>query len=293
MANDEAVNENDPDAIAANPPVKAIDPKQHFRVGANDGKWLEYDERGVPTKNIKKKKPTKKEKDGLETEFLDAKKKYQQYLKDVEEWEQKKLDAENSLEGTDRLRWAMRQVNVKNCEDKNTPLLVDRLEDLFEVMGWDQLTKKEVTVVKKAARDPDVGGDNLDLETLRRYTKEIMPVKLLEERLKADIVEDVKVEDVYSPRTWRGKLDGSKQEKKSGGKSPRGSKSPRGGASPRGGNKGSTSPRGKTGDKKASQKTVSMDKSPSGSSPKSPRGGGGGGGGAKSPRGGSTKSKKK
>ncbi len=36
------------------------------------GKWAEYDDRGVPTKNIKKKKPAKKENDGLEVFFHDA-----------------------------------------------------------------------------------------------------------------------------------------------------------------------------------------------------------------------------
>merc|ERR1712100_943675 len=149
--------------------------------------------------------------------------------KDVEQWEQRKLDAENALEKTDRLRWAFRQIG----EEKNSPILIDELEDFFEKMGWSQLTKKEISAVKKVARDPELGGDSLDLQALRKYTNEIMPVRLLEGRLKADVVEEINPEEIYSPRTWRGKLDAKKDGK--GGKSPRSKspKSPRGDKSPR------------------------------------------------------------
>ena len=40
------------------------------QVGEHEGKWSEYDDRGVPAKNLKKKKPTKKEKEVLEAEYL-------------------------------------------------------------------------------------------------------------------------------------------------------------------------------------------------------------------------------
>merc|ERR1711879_409602 len=101
---------------------------------------MEYDERGVPTRNAKKKKPTKKERDQLEQEYLDCKKLWVQYQLDVEAWEQSKVDAENALEKTDRLRWAFRQVG----SDKNAPIQVEELDDLFRIMGWQRLSESEL-----------------------------------------------------------------------------------------------------------------------------------------------------
>mmetsp|Transcript_79960 Transcript_79960/g.232149 ORF Transcript_79960/g.232149 Transcript_79960/m.232149 type:complete len:295 (-) Transcript_79960:105-989(-) len=258
---------NDPDVIAAHPPEKAVDPKLHFQVGENEGKWSEYDDRGVPTKNSKKRKPTKKEKDNLEAEFLDAKKKYQQYLKDVEEWQKQLVEAEASLEYSDKLRWAFRQIGP----DKKSPIVIDELEDIFRIAGWDELSKREVGRIKKSAAEFADEENRLDLEALRKFTSLQMPVLLLEERLSGDAVNDLALADLYSPRTWRKKLEdaelvgGPKKEKKDKkGKKDAGRSSPR---SPRGGGAsardGPSSPRG---DRKKSRKDGE-------SSPRSPRGG--------------------
>lgn len=283
-ANPGGLGENDPDHIAANPPDKCIDPKQHFQVGANQGKWLEYDDRGVPTKNVKKKKPTRKEKDGLEQEYLDAKKKYQQYLKDVEAWEQQKLDAESALEKSDKLRWAFRQIG----SDKTSPILVEELEDLFRIMGWDQLTRKELGNMKKTAAEVADSSERLDLDALRLFTGDRMPNRLIEDRLNGSAVDGFSLEELYSPRTWRRKLEeaaenGGKKDKKEkkakkDSASPRGSKSPRGGASPRGGRDGGASPRSEK------KKKTRDDDSPRAASPR---------GGGSSPRGGKDKRDKK
>lgn len=267
----------DPDYIALHPPAQVVNPRDHFKTGANEGKWGEYDDRGVPVKTIKKKKLSKKEKDGLETEYLQARQKHQQYLLDYTSWEQKQVDAENELERTDRLRWAFRQVSTGG---KQEPISVEELETFFGVMGWDSMSKREVTMLKKAADESSDDGF-LSIEAIREFCKTVMPVRLLEDRLSRD---DTKVEDYYSPRTWRRKLGddddakkvkkgkkskaaddgapksprsgskqspraGSKQRRGSagsgqgGGASPRGSKSPSGGGtSPRG--RGNASPRG-------------------------------------------------
>lgn len=276
------IDPNDPDSIASNPPIKAVDPKQHFQLGTNQGKWLEYDDRGVPTKNIKKKKPTKKEKDALEAEYLEAKKRYQQYLKDVEAWEQQKLDAESALEKSDKLRWAFRQVG----SDKKSPIAVEEIEDLFRIMGWDHFSKKEMSTMKKVAADLVGGSDQLDLDALRVYTAEHMPVLLLEARLGAESLGTLNPEDTYSPRTWRRKLeeyDGpglgskAKKEKKSTkSSSPRASTSAK---SPRGSRKdaedGAMSPRSrkkKKEEEEAKKGVKSGSKSPRQSGSKSPRG---------------------
>lgn len=242
--------ENDPDVIAVNPPKPVSDPKQFFQVGAHEGKWSEYDERGVPQKNAKKKKLTKKEKDQLETEFLEAKKAHAMYLKAVTDWEQRKVNAEAALERTDRLRWAFRQVG----EDKTTPIMIDELEELFRLMGWEKLTKKEATALKKGAQSITESDGKLGLDALRVYTREQMPVILLEERLNLDSIDDIVVEDYYSPRSWRRKLedfDGGasprskgKRGTRAGQSTLRGKKSTAGGASPRAGG-GDASPRSK------------------------------------------------
>merc|ERR1719262_980949 len=88
----------DPDLIEANPPDPVDEPSRFFKIGEHEGKWLEYDERGVPTKDVKKKKPTKKQKDELEQQYLDAKKKHGEYCNSVREWKQRQLDAEAALE---------------------------------------------------------------------------------------------------------------------------------------------------------------------------------------------------
>lgn len=254
------VDENDPDHIAANPPPKALDPKQYFQTGSHAGQWMEYDERGVPTKTIKKKKVAKKVKDGLDAEYLEARKKYQQYLKDVEDWEQRVTDAENALEQSDKIRWAFRKLG----SDKNSSIAVDDLDELFRIMNWN-FPKKEVSMLKKNTQDLLDASDLIALDALRTFTAERMPVLLIEERLGAGSLVDLNVEDIYSPRTWRGKLseydvqvtgkkEKEKKEKKTKKddamsprgtrkktqnaddiKAPSGSKSPRGGSSPRGG----------------------------------------------------------
>lgn len=194
-------NNNDPDHIDAHPPSQVHDPKEHFQTGRNEGKWLEYDERGVPTKTIRKKKLTKKEKDALEAEYLEAKKKHQQYLRDIEAWGQRRVDAENALERSDPLRWAFRQIG-----EKNGPIKLDELEDFFHIMGWNQLKKREVAMLKKAAMDFAEEDRTLTLEALRIFTKEHMAMHILEERLSKGF-DAVTLEALYSPRSWRRRVE--------------------------------------------------------------------------------------
>jgi len=179
-----------------------VDPQQFFQVGEHDGKWSEYDERGVPTKNNKKKKPSKKEKDGLESEFLEAKKAHAQYLKDIEEWEQRKINAESALEKTDPLRWAFRKVG-----ELNDPISVDDFEELFKILGWNRMSRREVSAAKKVAQGCCDTEGKLDLQALRTFTRDMLPSCLLEERLNGDHLDDINPEDMYSPRTWRKKLE--------------------------------------------------------------------------------------
>jgi hypothetical protein len=216
---------NDPDTIAARPPVKAIDAKTFFQVGNHEGKWSEYDERGVPTKNIKKKKPTKKEKEQLETEYLDASKAYQKYLKDVETWEQAKLDAENGLKKSDRLRWSFRQVG-----DKHQPIDPDDMETMIKLMGWKALSVKEFQVIRKGLLEITNNDGQIELEALRVFVRDVMPISLLEVRLQGEQLDAIELEDLYSPRTWRRKIESDPPPKKKG-KSPR--QSPRASAKQR------------------------------------------------------------
>jgi len=213
------VDKTDPDYIAEHPPpAKAPDPKQFFQVGDHEGKWAEYDERGVPTKNMKKKKTSKKEKEALEVEYLDATKAYQKYLKSVEQWEQSKLDAEKALKGTDRLRWAFRQIG-----EKHDPIEADDMEQIVKLMGWKTLTPKELTVVKKGLSEIFNADGHIELPALRLYVKESMPMQLLEVRLNADSLDAFKVDDVYSPRTWRNKVEADPPQTRKLRTSPRGS----------------------------------------------------------------------
>jgi len=242
---DPNLDPSDPDTIAQRPPAKAIDAKAYFQTNHHDGKWSEYDDRGVPTKNIKKKKPTKKEKDALETEYLDASKAYQKYLKDVENWEQAKLDAEKGLKKSDRLRWAFRQVG-----EKQAPIDPDDMETVVKLMGWMPLTSREFKIVKKGLNEiANSDRPEIELEALRVFVRDVMPILLMEDRLMCEQLDAIELEELYSPRTWRGKLAAAPPPKR--GKSPRGSA--RGlGTSPRSSVKkktldGSSSARGKSG----------------------------------------------
>jgi len=192
---------NDPDAIAGRPPQKAIEPKVYFQQGQHLDKWSEYDERGVPTKNNKKKKPTKKEKDQLESDYLDQSKAYQKYLKDVENWEQAKVDAEKELKKSDRLRWSFRQVG-----EKHAPIEFDDMETIIRLMGWKPVTGQEMKVIRKGLGSIATD-DKIELEPLRVFVKEVMPVDLMMDKLLSDQLDQIDLEDLYSPRTWRTKLE--------------------------------------------------------------------------------------
>jgi len=257
---DPNLDPTDPDAIAARPPAKAIDAKTHFQIGTHEGKWSEYDDRGVPTKTSKKKKPTKKEKDALENEYLDASKAYQKYLKDVENWEQAKLDAEKALKKSDRLRWSFRQIG-----DKHGPIDPDDMEAIIKLMGWNPLSAQEYKVVKKGVIAIANSDSRIELEALRVYVRDVMPIQLLEEKLMCEQLDSIELEELYSPRTWRGKLEEEPPPKKGKKTSPRGSsssgrqpsaKKPSGGGggmSARGGKKKEgSSPRGGGGGAKSS-----------------------------------------
>lgn len=199
---EEIVDTNDPDYIAANAPAKVVDGKTYFQTGAHEGKWSEYDDRGVPSKNIKKKKPTKKEKEQLETEYIDAQNAYQKYLKEVEKWEQAKLDAEKSLKKNDRLRWAFRQIG-----EKLEPIDADDMETLVKLMGWKNMSSKEIKIIQTGVCEFSNLDGRIELERLRAYMKETMPVQLLEERFFSDRIESFPLDRVYSPRTWRKKIE--------------------------------------------------------------------------------------
>eukprot|EP00746_Dinoflagellata_sp_MGD_P162363 gnl/MRDRNA2_/MRDRNA2_89896_c0_seq1.p1 gnl/MRDRNA2_/MRDRNA2_89896_c0~~gnl/MRDRNA2_/MRDRNA2_89896_c0_seq1.p1 ORF type:complete len:448 (-),score=123.21 gnl/MRDRNA2_/MRDRNA2_89896_c0_seq1:34-1377(-) len=231
-------DENDPDYLAKNPPAKVVDPKAYFQTGEHEGKWSEYDDRGVPLKNAKKKKLAKKEKDAVEAEYTAHKKKYDQYMADVGTWEQAKIDAEAALETTDMIRWAFRQLG----EDKNEPIEVDQLGELFDLMGW-TLGKGELSAIKKDSAKVSVDS-MLDLESLRSYVNKDLPNCILDVRLSSSAINKFDVDQLYSPRTWRllaqddASPRGDKKKKKKDSSSPRASTSPRASMapdSPRGG----------------------------------------------------------
>jgi len=202
MSDDEE-DVNDPDYIAAHPPEKVVDPKTFFKTGEHEGKWSEFDERGVPTKSAKKKKPSKKEKDALEVQYLDAKRKYQQYLQAVQAHNLSKIEAENALEQSNPMRWAFRRIG----DDKNAPIVPDELEELFQLLGWENLRKREISALKRVASEEAASDGFLSLEALRTFTRERMPVRLLEERLQRDVFEDIEVKAIRSPRAWRKRLE--------------------------------------------------------------------------------------
>lgn len=235
FVNAAGLDPNDPDSIASKPPTKAIEPKQYFQQGQHLDKWSEYDERGVPIKNNKKKKPTKKEKDQLESDYLDQSKAYQKYLKDVENWEQAKVDAEKDLKKSDRLRWSFRQVG-----EKHAPIEFDDMETVIKLMGWKAVAGQEMKVIRKGlgliATD-----DKIELEPLRVYVKEVMPVDLMMDKLLSDQLDQIDLEDLYSPRTWRTKLEADPP--------PASSKKPGKAAGPPGSARGA--PKKKPGAKKA------------------------------------------
>lgn len=193
---------NDPDYIAAHPPEKVVDPKTFFKTGENEGKWSEWDERGVPSKTSKKKKPSKKEKDALEVQYLDAKRKYQQYLQEMQAFNLKKIEAENSLEQSDPIRWAFRKIG----DDKNAPIVLEELEEFFQMLNWNNLRKREVSALKKVVSESSVDGE-VSLEDLRTFMKDKMAPRLVEERLNRDIFEDIDVKALRSPRAWRRRLE--------------------------------------------------------------------------------------
>jgi len=200
MSDDEE-DVNDPDYIAAHPPEKVVDPKTFFKTGENEGKWSEYDERGVPCRTAKKKKPSKKEKDALEVQYLDAKRKYQQYLQEVQAHNLKKIEAENALEQSDVLRWAFRQIG-----DKNAPIVPDELEELWQLLGYN-LRKREISALKKVATEDSTSDGEISLEALRTFTWERMAARVLEERLNRDAFDEIDVEALRSPRAWRRRLE--------------------------------------------------------------------------------------
>mmetsp|Transcript_107662 Transcript_107662/g.213952 ORF Transcript_107662/g.213952 Transcript_107662/m.213952 type:complete len:261 (+) Transcript_107662:114-896(+) len=195
-------DENDPDYIAAHPPEKVVDPKTFFKTGENEGKWSEYDERGVPSRTAKKKKPSKKEKDALEVQYLDAKRKYQQYLQEVQAHNLRKMEAEAALEQSDVLRWAFRKIG-----DKNSPIILDELEEFFQLVGWGNLRKREISALKKVASEESSSDGEISLEALRTFTQERMAARLIEERLNRDVFEDIEVQALRSPRAWRRRLE--------------------------------------------------------------------------------------
>jgi len=196
--------EDDPDWIAAHPPEKILDPKTHFTEGAHKGAWSEYDDRGVPTKNAKKKKLTKKEKDQYEQEFLEHKRKHEGYKRDLDTWEQKKLDAEGALEKTDSIRWAFRQIGT----EKNEPMEADELEEFFRLMKFNTLSRSECGFLKKELAKMSDANERITLEGIKSYLKGDMAKDILEYRLSnCEQLEDVHPEDLYSPRSWRKKLE--------------------------------------------------------------------------------------
>lgn len=256
---------DDPDYIAATPPLRVDDPRDHFQKGAHEGLWMEFDERGVPMRNIKKKKPAKKERDDLEQEYLNAKKGHLTFLKDIELWEQKKVDAEAALEKRDKFRWAFRRIG----DQMNDPLHVEELEDFLRIMEWDKLNDKEMKAVLKNADRATNSEGRLELGPLRNFAKEQIPALVLEERLgKIDSNAVLQVAKIYSPRSWRkqlegaqmsprsrasharGKTKGDSSSKKDPKKSPKTSPRKDGTSSPRGKDKdGGSSPAGKSRDK--------------------------------------------
>eukprot|EP00933_Yihiella_yeosuensis_P035973 TRINITY_DN2966_c0_g2_i3.p1 TRINITY_DN2966_c0_g2~~TRINITY_DN2966_c0_g2_i3.p1 ORF type:complete len:272 (-),score=76.34 TRINITY_DN2966_c0_g2_i3:2529-3344(-) len=194
----EEVDEEDPDYLEAHPPEEIPTPQQHFELGSHAGKWSEYDERGVPIKNMSKKKPSRKEKESMEAEYMEAKRKYQQYLKDVAIWDDKKVEAERLLQKKDPMRWAFRRVGP----DKHAPVPVIDLKDFYSRMGWDAPSWKEMLAIKKAALRVADEDECLSLEVLREFVKHELPRCLLESRLEGNL-NDIDVLDTFSPRGWR------------------------------------------------------------------------------------------
>lgn len=191
----------DPEYIAEHPPPEVPTAQRFFQIGEHEGKWSEYDDRGVPTKTVKGKKLGKKEKDTVEADYLAHKKKHVQYLKEVEAWEQSKIDAEAALQGKDLLRWAFRQIG----ENKKDPIEVSNLGELFDLMEW-RLLPEELEAVERGAKKV-ADDDSLELEALRSFIQDKMAECLLQFRLEMSL-EDYTVTDLYTPRTWRKKMEG-------------------------------------------------------------------------------------
>merc|ERR1712125_223922 len=178
----------------------------------------------------------KKQKDELEQQYLDAKKKHGEYCNSVREWKQRQLDAEAALEKTDRFRWCFRQVGL----DKNSPIEESELVELLKLLGYVGISESELGVVRKEALKTANQEGKLDMDSLRIFVKETFPMLLLEERLRTnERCSTFEPTELYSPRTWRLKLgkDGkgggtqersaSKESKRSGDsklKSPRSKK---------------------------------------------------------------------
>ncbi|CAE7576778.1 unnamed protein product [Symbiodinium natans] len=196
-----AREDEDPDDIAACPPPEAQEAKLHFQTGEHIGRWSGFDERGVPHLNAKGKKLTKQEKELVETEYLEAKKAYQQQLKAKEQWERTLDDAERRLRDKDRVRWAYRAAGPS----KHALLHVDDLEDFVKKMGWEPFSHADMEALQSVAARQGEEMEELLLEDVRHFISEEMASRFLDNRL--DHFFRIKtVEDVHSPRTWRGKL---------------------------------------------------------------------------------------
>jgi len=211
---DEDWGEDDPDYILKNPPEEQTDPSVYFKTGIHDGKWTEWDDKGIPTKNDKKKKLAKKEIEAVTTEWQQQKAKFEQYQQDVENWKQRQIDAEAALEKTDRLRWCFRQLG----DDKNEPIGVSEVSELFAKMGWD-MTKNEIKAVEKDILQVAEDDETLGLKSLRDYIDGgKLSHCMLDLKMRHNEIIEYDVVSLYSPRSWRKKLDeedaGDRKKKK-------------------------------------------------------------------------------
>merc|ERR1712232_276524 len=145
----------------------------------------------------------KKQKDELEQQYLDAKKKHGEYCNSVREGKQRQLDAEAALEKKDRFRWCFRQVSP----DKNSPIDESELVELLKLLGYVGISDTELGIVRKEALKTANGEGKLDMDSLRIFVKETFPLLLLEERLRTnERCSSFEPTELYSPRTWRLKL---------------------------------------------------------------------------------------
>jgi len=83
---------------------------------------------------------------------------------------------------------------------------VNAFEKFVAKIGWEPMNGKDLSAAKKAAADFADDENKMTLEDVRHFVNEVLAKSLLEVRV-GSTVGGLAPEDVYSPRTWRRKLE--------------------------------------------------------------------------------------